>query len=156
MLLEKRPTPMKPFWLAVALLVFFAGGAPAATEADLYCFDGTNWKPASAATPCPVTATVSGTAVTSPAALTPVAGAQYGLTLAAATAITPPATATTAIVTVEGNSVRCTTTATTPTASVGMGPYGIGTILTVKLTSLAAFQCIQTAASATIDVEYFK
>lgn len=88
---------------------------------------------------------------------TPVAGAQYGLAVASSTALTVPATATVAVVTIEGAAVRYTSDgATTPTASVGMGPFPIGTTLTFNLVSLAGVRIIQTNSAATIDVEYFK
>lgn len=88
---------------------------------------------------------------------TPVAGAQYGLAVASSTALTVPATATIAMITVEGAAIRYTSDgATTPTASVGMGPFPIGSSLTFNLVSLAGIRIIQTSASATIDVEYFK
>jgi hypothetical protein len=88
---------------------------------------------------------------------TAVTGAQYGLAVASSTALTVPATATIAEITVEGAAIRYTTDgATTPTASVGEGPFPIGTTLTFNLTGLAAVRIIQTQASATINVEYFK
>ena len=97
----------------------------------------------------------AGTTPAAPASLrTSVAGAQYGLAIPTSTALTVPATATIATVTVEGAAIRYTTDgATTPTASVGMGPFPIGTTLVFNLTTLAAVRIIQTQASATVDVE---
>ena len=92
----------------------------------------------------------------SPSATTPVAGAQYGLALASATTLTVPATTRMANVVIEGQSIRCTTDgATTPTASVG-SLYPPGTFLQVWGTALTNLKCIQIAATATIDSEYFR
>jgi hypothetical protein len=93
--------------------------------------------------------------VESPAALTPVATSQMGLTVATATALTVPATATTAVITVEGNSVRYRDDGTAPTASVGT-LIPVGAVMTLKLTSFTNAQFIQTAATANIDVAYYK
>ncbi len=101
-------------------------------------------------------ACVTGTVTTTPPATTPVAGAQYGLAVTSATTLTVPATTKVANVVVEGQNVRCTTDgATTPTASVG-SLYSVGQILTAWGTSLTNLKCIQVAASATLDIEYFK
>lgn len=145
--------------LLIGLLVFSFPGISAAAEADVYCQTGTSstgfpiFQPASSTNPCPMTGTVTSSAKP----FTPVAGAQYGLTVATATALTVPATATFATVTVEGAPVRYTSDgATTPTSTVGMGPFPIGYALSFNLTALSNLKFIQTSASATIDVEYFK
>lgn len=88
-------------------------------------------------------------------AMTPVASAQYGLTVATATSLIVPAGASTANVEIEGAPVRCTTDgSTTPTASVGV-QYQPG-IIVVRKPALSNLQCIQTAATATLNVEYFR
>ena len=88
-------------------------------------------------------------------ASTSVPGAQMGLGVVTATALTVPATATTAQIVVEGQSVRCRDDGTAPTASVGT-LYGVGTIIVEAKPALSALQCIQTAATATLDVGYYK
>lgn len=90
-------------------------------------------------------------------AWTPVAGAQYGLTVATAVALTVPAGATLAQITVEGGTVRYTSDgATTPTASVGMGPFVVGSYLQLNISPLSNVKFIQSSGTATLDVEYFK
>lgn len=88
---------------------------------------------------------------------TPVSGAQYGLTVASSTALTVPTGATYATVTVEGGTVRYTSDgATTPTATVGMGPFVVGSFLQLNINPLSNLKFIQSAGTATLDVEYFK
>ncbi len=103
----------------------------------------------------------TGQAIFCSAALaTPVSGAQYALLPTAATALTVPATAKFAWVTVENNgtysaSVNYTDDGTTPTSSVGHNICA-GCSLWLPLASLAVVRVIQTAASAAIDVSYYK
>lgn len=106
----------------------------------------------------PSVAIVSGTSggsvtPTKPGALTPL-GYQQIVGPAAATTLTVPAGATIAEVTVEGASVRWRDDGTAPTVSVGM-PLAIGTFITFT-TTLSALQFIQTAATATLDISYYK
>ena len=97
-----------------------------------------------------------GKTATLPAATTPVAGAQYGLAVASSTALTVPASATAALITIEGTSVRYADDGTTPTPSVGQGPFVAGYVITLTGAELAAARFIQTSASATINVSYYK
>ena len=148
--------------LILTLLGVFLPSMAWGAEADLYCLTGTSatgtpiFQQASATNPCPVTATIAAGATFLAGARTAVVGSQFGLAVPTSTALTVPATATIANITVEGASIRYTSDGTTPTAAIGMGPFAIGTTLTFNLTTLAALRFIQTSASATIDVEYFK
>jgi len=163
----KRNTPMRLTWLAALLAMGLIGRAEAQTGyiRVLNCGD---YKPATGSVQGSIDQngnicmSGSGAGAASPTFVlqggrTPVAGAQYGLGVAISTALTVPATATIAEITVEGAPIRYTTDgATAPTSTVGMGPFPIGTTLVFNLVSLAGIRIIQTAATATVDVEYFK
>lgn len=83
-----------------------------------------------------------------------VAGGQYGLTVVSSTSLTVPTGATVAIITVEGQSVRYRDDGTAPTASTGM-LLAAGTTL-IYTGTLASLEFIQTTATATIDVAYYR
>lgn len=87
----------------------------------------------------------------------PVAGSQYGLGIVASTALTVPATALQAQICIRGNSVNYTKDGTTtPTTSVGMS-LAVGQCIEFSgPLVLANLKFIQTAATATLDVEYTK
>jgi hypothetical protein len=78
---------------------------------------------------------------------------QYGVAITSATALTVPAFATQAKICVEGQPARWRDDGTAPTALVGM-TAAIGCFDYAG--PLAAFQIIQTAVSATIDVTYYR
>lgn len=95
--------------------------------------------------------------LTKPAILTPL-GYQQIVGLVAATNLTPPTGATYAFITVETQSVRWRDDGTAPTIAIGMleasgsspprlNPYS---------GNLSAIQFIQTAATATLDISYYK
>lgn len=79
---------------------------------------------------------------------------QMGLGCVAATSLTVPAGSTRALIQCEGQSVRWRDDGTAPTAAVGQ-LLATGTILEYN-GPLAAIQFIQTAATATLDVSYYK
>lgn len=81
-------------------------------------------------------------------------GDQLGLAVVTATSLTVPAGAKYATITVEGNAVRWRDDGTSPTASVGTLVQA-GTSFTYS-GPLSAIQFIQTAATATLDVNYYK
>ena len=88
-------------------------------------------------------------------ALTPVGCAQI-TSLAAATPLTAPAGATAAVVIAEGQGVRYRDDGAAPTASVGQ-PLAAGQPLQILgLAELSAIQFIQQAASATLDLCFYK
>lgn len=130
--------------LLIAALALFAMPAHAATS--IACNDAAEqpWT-VSPNHPC-----ASGTAL-----MVPVAGSQEALGIVTATALTVPATATIATITVEGNNVRYRCDGTAPTASTGslliVGTQGF--VLVANPMSSCKF--IQTAATATLDVEYW-
>ena len=130
--------------LIIAVLAMFAVPARAATS--IACNDAAEqpWT-VSPAHPC-----ASGIGL-----LVPVAGSQEALGVVTATALTVPATATIAMITVEGNSVRYRCDGTDPTASAGsllaVGTQGL--VLVAK--PLSACKFIQTAPTATLDVEFW-
>lgn len=82
------------------------------------------------------------------------AGSQYGLTVATATSLTVPAGASVAIITVEGQAVRVRQDGTAPTATVGMPIWANSTMIFNG--PLANLQFIQTSATATLDVDYYR
>lgn len=81
-------------------------------------------------------------------------GYQQITSLSSAATLTVPNGATVAYVTVSGQAVRWRDDGTAPTATVGV-PVAVGAQL-VYSGSLSAIQFIQQAASATIDVVYYK
>lgn len=86
---------------------------------------------------------------------TAVASSQMGLAVTTATALTVPATATFAYVSVEGTNVRWRDDGTNPTATVGFIMYA-GAAPQLFSGDLAAVKFIQVAATATINVAYYK
>ena len=92
---------------------------------------------------------------TIPAAQTPVAPSQEALGVATATALTVPAGATRAVVTVEAQTVRWRDDGTAPTASSG-SLLAVGSVTVFYGASMKAVEFIQTTASATIDVSYYR
>lgn len=89
-----------------------------------------------------------------PYLFTPVASSQFALGVVTSTALTVPATATQALVCVEGAAVRWADDGTAPTATVGQ-PLIIGQCKAWS-GSLSAIRFIQQAATATINVSYYK
>ena len=92
-----------------------------------------------------------------PYGFTPLTPEQHNLAITTSTALTVPAGATFAEVCASGNNVNFTTDGTTtPTASVGM-PLLTGQCQFFQgATILANLRLIQKAATATLDVAYFK
>jgi hypothetical protein len=130
--------------LLTCALLALASPSYAATQA-LSCQDvnGSDW-PASPQHPCP----------TADGMLRPVAGSQEALGVVTATAMTIPAGATIASVTVEGQPVRWRCDGTAPTASAG-SLLAVGSVTVFRINGLSSCQFIQTAATATLDFEYF-
>lgn len=79
---------------------------------------------------------------------------QYGLALTAATALTVPTGAVMAEICAEAQAVRYRDDGTAPTASVGI-PIAAGACIQY-VGPLADLKFIQEAASATLDVSYYK
>ena len=76
---------------------------------------------------------------------------------AAATPLTVPAGARMALITVSGQSVRWRDDGTAPTAAIGvLLPVTTSGLPFQYSGTLTAFQVIQTAASATVDVAYYR
>lgn len=103
-------------------------------------------------------AAAQGTPVT-PVPGQPIANSFQQITPSTATALTVPSGATWAYITVEGQSVRWRDDGTAPTSSVGwLLPVGAAMYYKVSGSSgpLSALQFIQTIATATIDVSYYK
>lgn len=74
---------------------------------------------------------------------------------AASTALTIPANSTRAVISTTGADIRWRIDATAPTASVGnIVPTGSELVL-IGAANLALFKCIQTAATASVNVQYF-
>jgi len=89
---------------------------------------------------------------------TPLAPSQMGLGVATATSLTYPLGTTVAVCTVEGQSVRYRDDGTAPTASVGT-LLQIGSVVVIRLVALPNatwVKFIQTAATATLDCQYYK
>jgi hypothetical protein len=99
------------------------------------------------------TASGGGGGSSAPYVYTPL-GYQQITSLGTAQSLTVPGTATVAFITVEGAAVRWRDDGTAPTASIGM-PVGTGVQITYSGT-LSAIQFIQQAASATLNISYFK
>ena len=93
--------------------------------------------------------------LTLPGAATSAGTGQMGLTVATATSLTIPAGTKAAQITVEGESVRCRDDGVAPTASTGV-LYPVATVLVEWMPALAGLQCIQTTATATLDVAYYR
>jgi hypothetical protein len=140
--------------IAIALALLGTLFSPASAQAPVvpsYSTSGNPpFSPVTPAFPLPVTGGA-------PYAYTNLTPSQNGLTVASSTALTVPAGATYAVVCVEAQNVRWTWDGTTtPTSTVG------NLILAGQCTSfsgasiLAALRFIQTASSATLDVEYAK
>lgn len=108
--------------------------------------------------PFPSTCTVSTCVFASgPYAYTPLTPMQAGLAVASSTTLTIPSTSTYAVVCARGQNINYTTDGTTtPTASVGMQLLVNQCVSLSGPTVLSNFKAIQQAASATIDVSYFK
>jgi hypothetical protein len=85
----------------------------------------------------------------------PVAGSQEALGVATATALTVPAGATFATISVETQSVRFRCDGTAPTATTGTLIPANTLAFILQVTPLTACQFIQTAPTATLDVEYW-
>ena len=82
--------------------------------------------------------------------------AQYAVAITTATSLTVPSQATYAVVCVETQAARYTVDTTTPTASTGM-PIAAGSCIALQSNAtINRFQIIQQAASATIDVTYYR
>jgi hypothetical protein len=83
-------------------------------------------------------------------------GQQYGVSVVAAASLTVPAGSVAALIVVNTQPVRFTNDGTTPTAAVGV-LLKVGSQMFVNSPEvLAALKFIETAATATIDVSYFK
>ena len=80
-------------------------------------------------------------------------GYQQITALTSATGLTSPAGAHVAVISVSGQPVRYRDDGVAPTATVGM-PLPVGTVFSYAA-SLATIQFIQTAATATLDVNYY-
>lgn len=92
-----------------------------------------------------------------PYSFTPLTPMQSGLAITSATALTVPSGATYAVICAEGQNVRYSTDGTTtPTASVGMLLLQNQCVSFSGSLSLSKFRAIQAAATATLDVSYFK
>lgn len=88
---------------------------------------------------------------------TPLTPMQTAVSITSSTALTIPSGATYAVVCVEGNNARYSTDGTTtPTATVGMVLLQNQCVSLSGATTLARFLAIQVAATATLDVSYFK
>ena len=88
-----------------------------------------------------------------PYLLTPL-GYQQIVGLVAATSLTVPTGATLADITIEGQPIRYRDDGVAPTATVGMLLYQSQSFRYSG--SLAAIQFIQTAATATLDISYYR
>lgn len=88
-----------------------------------------------------------------PYSLTPL-GYQQIVGLVAATALTVPPGATVADITIEGQPIRYRDDGTAPTSTVGMLLYQSQSFRYIG--SLSAIKFIQTAATATLDISYYK
>ncbi len=151
--------------LALAFPAFGQAGGGAPT-AYVYCYSGTvptsptSWEPCSATNPLPITVESGGStpgAGSQPYNYTPLTPMQAGLTVVSSTPLTVPATSLQALVCVSGNNVKYTTDGTTtPTASVGMPLQNGQCIFLSGAAVLSNFRAIQIAATATLDVSYFK
>jgi hypothetical protein len=130
--------------LLIAALALFAMPARASMVIACDDFNASSWT-ASPQHPCP-----AGVAL-----LAPITGSQEALGVVTATTLTVPAGATIATITIEGNSVRYRCDGTAPTASTG-SLLAVGTAgFVLVVNPLSACQFIQTAATATLDVEYW-
>lgn len=130
-------------------------GAAVPADADYIGFSsGGDLVGVSSSNPLPVTGSFSA-AATAPYQATAVASSQMGLEVVTATSLTVPATATFALINVEGTNVRWRDDGTAPTASVGFVMYA-GAIPQMFSGDLAAVKFIQTAATATINVAYYR
>lgn len=113
----------------------------------------TNCIPVSPTTPLPTGSGAGGVAGT----FTPLTPMQSGLTVAASTALTVPSGATYAVVCARSQNVSYTTDGTTtPTASVGMQLLQNQCVSLAGATVVSNFRAIQQAATATLDVSYYK
>ena len=116
--------------------------------------DNMNFTPVSSANPLPVTlAGTGGSGAGPPYPATPL-GYQQITVLTASTALTVPTGATYAIIMPEAQAVRFRDDGVAPTATVGF-PLQIGAEL-VSSGNLAAIRFIQQAASAILNVSYYK
>jgi hypothetical protein len=139
--------------LIVCLLAFLAWSATASAQTPQLtrqCIGtAANCVPVSSTNPVPV---IPGATL-----LTPLSPMQVGLTVATSTALTIPAGATYAVVCVRAQNVDYTTDGTTvPTASVGMQLLVNQCLALSGATVLSNFRAIQQAATATLDVSYFR
>ena len=134
--------------LALCALALCALATPSRAADQVACQDanGSPWT-ASPQHPC----------ATGIGLLVPVAGSQEALGVVAATALTPPVGSTIATITVEGQSVRYRCDGTNPTAASGSLLVVTSTQLpfVLAVNPLTACKFIQTAATATLDVEYY-
>jgi hypothetical protein len=88
---------------------------------------------------------------------TPASPGQFGLGVVTSTALTVPTGATYAVVCARTQNVDWTTDGTTaPTASVGTQLLVNSCVGLLGATTLANFRAIQQAATATLDVQYWK
>jgi hypothetical protein len=115
---------------------------------------GTSALPTGAATSANQT---NGSQLVQPWSYTPLTPGQHNLGVTTSTSLTIPTGALFAMMTVSGNSIRYTTDGTTtPTSTIGMPMQVNQSIMFSGATVLSNLRIIQQAATATIDVEYFK
>jgi len=144
---------MKRIYLAAVMaLAPFAAGAQVATGSSVVADCGTLSYTVGAVRS--VDQDAVGRACVDFGVITPVAGFEQ-ITPSTATALTVPATAKIAVITIEGQTVRWRDDGTSPTASVGF-LLAVGSTMTYKPSSLALIKFIQTTATATVSVAYYK
>lgn len=113
------------------------------------CWTGTAW------TPCQLNPSFN--ISPAPYPFTPLTPMQAGLAIVTSTALTLPTGATYAVVCARGQNANYTTDGTTaPTASVGMALLQNQCVSLQGASVLSTFRAIQQAATATLDVNYFK
>lgn len=109
------------------------------------------------AVPCSDPSALPSVTTQAPYGYTPLTPDQHNLAITAATTLTKPTGATYAVVCAKGQNVNYTTDGTTtPTASVGTALQQNQCVALSGATVIGNFKAIQQAATATLDVNYFK